>query len=394
MSEPVRHLLVWGLLLLVGLVVALWSYARQPQFGTQPTGERLARLQASPHYRNGAFTNLEPTEVLTGDTNTAAIILSGMLHKVPRLRPERPIPVVKTDIKALDPNKDLLLWLGHSSFYVQLAGKRLLIDPVFSRDAAPVPYVNAAFDSTYQYQAEDFPAIDYLLITHDHWDHLDYPSVVALKEKVGRVICGLGVGSHLASWGYRSAQIIEGDWFDKISNDEGLDIHVLPARHFSGRLLEKNQTLWAGFALVSPQRKLFFSGDSGYGKHFADIGQRFGGFDLVVLDSGQYDARWANIHMRPQDAAQAAEDLQARALLPAHVARFALANHAWDEPLKQMQALSQQHSFALLTPPPGLAMDLAAPQASTAWWQPAHSPLVASRQTAARQDTTSPVEER
>ncbi|MFM4942607.1 MBL fold metallo-hydrolase [Aeromonas bivalvium] len=373
MNEAVRHLLLPGLLVLLGLLVALWGYTRLPQFGRTPDGDHLLDLHASSHYQDGAFVNQEPTDVLTKDASTLSVILSGILNKAPNLKPLHPLPVVKTDIKALNPNEDLVIWLGHSSFYVQLAGRRILIDPVFSRDAAPMPYINTSFDSNYHYQAEDFPAIDYLLITHDHWDHLDYPSIQALKNQVDKVICGLGVGSHLRHWGYGAVQILEGDWFDTISAGKGLDIHVLPARHFSGRLLTKNQTLWAGFALISPHYKLFFSGDSGYGNHFSEIGRRFGGFDLVALDSGQYDARWKDIHMNPDNAVRAAEDLQARALLPAHVAKFALANHAWDEPLTRMQTLTARHDMRLLTPLMGQVIALAAPPVSTAWWQPSSS---------------------
>ena len=217
-----------------------------------------------------------------------------------------------------------MIWLGHSSWFVQLGGKRILIDPVLSDYTAPFSFLNKAYEGTSIYRVEDIPEIDCLLISHDHWDHLDYQTVAALKSKVGRVICPLGVGAYFDYWDYPQEKILEGDWYDRISLGEDITVHVMPARHYSGRLLTKNKTLWAGFALETPNRRIFFSGDSGYGPHFARIGEAFQGFDLALLDCGQYDPRWAYIHMTPEEAVQAALDLGVRALIPAHVGRFAI----------------------------------------------------------------------
>lgn len=264
---------------------------------------------------------------------------------------------------------DVVVWLGHSSYYVQLGGKKILIDPVFSISAAPIAYANDAFAGTTPYTAHDMPDVDYLLGTHDHWDHLDYPSAKALLPKVGQVIVGLGMGQYFEQWGYAPNRVREADWNSSFGELTELRVHVLPARHYSGRMLTRNKTLWVAFALETPQRKLFFSGDSGYGPHFREIGERFGGFDLVALDSGQYDKRWANIHMFPEQAAQAAEDLRTKALLPAHVGRFSIAAHDWDEPFKRIASAAAGKAYRLLTPGIGVPVRVGdESQSFSPWW--------------------------
>ena len=228
---------------------------------------------------------------------------------------------------------------------------------------------NRAFEGTNIYSAQDMPEIDYLLITHDHWDHLDYASVRALAPKIGKVICGLGVDAYFQKWGYPSEKIQAADWGESFEFEPGFSIHVLPARHYSGRLLSRNKTLWVGYALVSPEYKLFLSGDSGYGPHFAEIGKAFKGFDLAILDVGQYDKQWAYIHMNPEDAVRAATDLQAREFLPGHIGRFAIARHPWDEPFKRVKLLSEGKSFHLLTPEIGVPLPLSKQaQIFSSWW--------------------------
>jgi L-ascorbate metabolism protein UlaG (beta-lactamase superfamily) len=352
------------------LVAAVFAYLQHPKFGAQPEGERLAAVVRSPHRAEGGFRNLVDTPMRTGESSLWANLLSMATDRNPNLRPGGAVPSIKTDLAGLPIEQDLVVWLGHSSYFVQIGGKRVLIDPVFSKDAAPVPYVNAAFHGATPYTAADMPAIDYLLITHDHWDHLDHPTAEALLPKVRHAVVGLGLGATLERWGYAANQVHEADWNDVLSLGDDVRIHVLPARHFSGRWLTRNQTLWVAFALETSERKLFFGGDSGYGPHFRDIGERFGGFDFVALDSGQYDRRWANIHMFPEEAAQAAEDLGAKALLPGHVGRFSIAAHDWDEPFKRMAAASSGRNYRLLTPVIGDVLWLDnGTQSFARWWE-------------------------
>lgn len=360
-----------AVLLLAGIAAAGgYAYLQQPKFGALPAGQHLQAVERSPNYANGEFHNLVDTPMRTGDSSFVSNVLSMLLDRNQNLKPPVPLPSTRIDLKTLPPGEDVVIWLGHSAYFVQLGGKRILIDPVFSTNAGPFPGTNVAFAGTTPYTADDMPAIDVLLVTHDHWDHLDYPTAKALLPKVGRVVVGLGVGEFFDRWGYPNERIHEADWNDTLDLGEGLRIHVLPARHYSGRMLTRNKTLWVAFALETPRRKLFFSGDSGYGPHFREIGERFGGFDLVALDMGQYDARWAYIHMFPEQAAQAAEDLHAKALLPAHVGRFSIAAHDWDEPLRKIDQASRGRAYRLLTPSLGALVrldDLTQPFPH--WWE-------------------------
>lgn len=352
------------------LALGIGLYLQQPKFGALPEGERLEEIRSSPHYINGQFENLVPTPQIIGGGNFVSASWNYLFTKKERTAPMNAIPSIKTDLVQLDKNKDVVIWLGHSSYFIQLEGKTILVDPVFSPSAAPIPYVNKAFDGTNPYTATDMPAIDYLLITHDHWDHLDYPTIASLQPKIKNVISGLGVGAYFAQWGFTNAQIQEADWNTSLKLENDITVHVLPARHYSSRLLTKNKTLWAGFALTTPRQRIFISGDSGYGPHFKEIGERFDGFDLVLLDSGQYNPNWPYIHMNPEEAAKAAVDLNAKAFLPAHIGKFSLAYHPWDEPYQRVTEASLNKNYRLLTPIIGDAVDLEnRTQHFPRWWE-------------------------
>jgi L-ascorbate metabolism protein UlaG (beta-lactamase superfamily) len=357
-------------LLVVALGAGTYAYLQHPKFDTLPQGASLDAVRQSPNQTDGVFRNLIYTPMRTADSSLSARIALKIKNRDARLTPDAPLPSVRRDLKALDPAEDVVVWFGHSSYFIQIGGRRILIDPVFSTEAAPAPYLNSAFDGTTPYTAADMPDIDTLLITHDHWDHLDHPSLVALRERVRHVVTGLGVGATLERWGYPRERIHEADWNTVLTLDEGLRIHVLPARHYSGRMLTRNRTLWVAYALETAQRRMFFSGDSGYGPHFAEIGERLGGFDLVALDAGQYDSRWANIHMVPEEAAQAAVDLRAKVLLPGHAGRFKIAAHEWDEPFVRLAAASAGRPYRLLTPVIGDVVRLDdAGQSFAPWWR-------------------------
>jgi L-ascorbate metabolism protein UlaG (beta-lactamase superfamily) len=367
--------MLYKILILVSLLVALLVvsgclYLNQPQNGRLPKGDRLDRISKSPNYHDGTFHNREPiVEVVEGGTGLG-LWFKFLTRDGDGLTPPAPLPVVKTDLKALDPDQDVVIWLGHSSYYVQLGGRTILIDPVFSDHAAPVSFSTKAFDGTTFYTPEDVPDIDYLLISHDHWDHLDYPTVTALRPRIRHVVTGLGVGEHLARWGFPDDMVVEADWDTAVRLEHGLTIHVLTSRHFSGRLLTRNRTLWVAFALETPERRIFYSGDSGYGAHFKEIGERFGGFDLVMIDSGQYNDMWRYVHMNPEQAAQAVEDLKAEAALPSHVGRFNIAFHTWDEPFNRFTAAAEGKGYRVVTPMIGQVVNLSGEeQTFTRWWE-------------------------
>ncbi|MGE8564311.1 MAG: MBL fold metallo-hydrolase [Acinetobacter bohemicus] len=321
-----------------------------PQFGQLPQHARLEQIKQSPHYVNAEFTYPVATPMLLEGESSIKIFWDNFWKEKQQTVPKQALPSIKTNLHALNPQQDVVIWLGHSAYYMQLAGKRILIDPVLSDHAAPFSFLIKAFEGTTLYQAEDIPKIDYLLISHDHYDHLDYLTVTQLENKVKNVIIPLGVGTHFEYWGYPVEKISENDWLDTVTLEPNLIIHILPARHYSGRTLTRNKTLWASYAFETPAHRIYFGGDSGYGPHFKDIGTKLGNFDLVMLDSGQYDSRWSLIHMIPEEAVQAAQDLNAKNMLPMHIGRFALSTHSWKEPFKRVAQASDNASLILLTP--------------------------------------------
>jgi len=346
-------------------VIGVRLFVMLPKFGKLPEGERKARIEKSPNYKNGAFGNLNDTPQMTGGFLK---IMKDMFNAKNR-RPVDEIPSVKTDLLNLDRDKDILVWFGHSSYFMQIDGKRFLVDPVFCGNASPFSFMIKSFKGTDIYTPADIPEVDYLIITHDHWDHLDYKTVTELKSKVGKVITGLGTGAHLERWGYESKIIIETDWYDQVELGDGFRVNVTPARHFSGRGTKPNQTLWVSFVLQTPTIRIFIGGDGGYDEHFAEIGEKFGGFDLAILENGQYNTSWKYIHLMPDQVLQAAKDLRAKRLFPVHSSKFALANHSWDKPLKAITEFNKKVNQPLITPIIGETVYLKdSTQVFTEWW--------------------------
>ena len=342
---------------------------RQEKFGKSPEGARLARIKASPHYAKGKFQNLSETPTLTKGHSYLGVLYNSFIKRRPRRIPRGAIPSEKTDLLHLSPDLDVLVWFGHASYFIQIAGKRILVDPVFSGNASPVPGTTKAFPGTDVYQVEDLPDIDYLFISHDHYDHVDYPTIKALRGKVKTLICGLGVGAHFEHWGYPADIIREKDWYEQLELDPGFTVHVEPTRHFSGRKFARNNTLWASYILKTPSLCIYLGGDSGYDSHYAAIGQKYPGIDLAILDNGQYDAAWRYIHNHPEDVLQAAKDLGAKRIFPVHSSKFALAAHDWDAPLKRITMLNRDLHIPLITPKIGACVYLQdTDQTFTPWW--------------------------
>ena len=253
---------------------------------------------------------------------------------------------------------------------MQIDGKRILVDPVLSGSASPFSFMTKAFKGADRYSTDDLPAIDYLFLSHDHYDHLDYKTIVKLKPKVHKLICGLGTGEHLEYWGYDHERIIEKDWNESFELDHGFTVHTVPSRHFSGRWLKRNQALWTSFVLQTPGLRIFIGGDSGYDKHFAEIGNTFGGFDLAIMENGQYNKNWKHIHLMPHEILQAAKELKAKRIFPVHSSKFVLGNHAWDAPLELITENNKKENLNIITPMIGEKVDLANPgQVFSPWWK-------------------------
>lgn len=330
-------------------VVAGWAFVNQPSFGRTPRGERLERIKNSPHYKDGEFQNLHSTVLMTTQRGRMGAMWDFLFKKQQGVRPEQALQVVKTDLKNLPRDENLLVWFGHSSYFIQADGKRILVDPVFCM-ASPVSFANKPFEGTDVYRPDDMPDIDYLVITHDHWDHLDYQTVMQLKNRVGKVICPLGVGEHFEYWGFDKERLVELDWFEDATLNENFLIHCLPTRHFSGRFLKSNQALWASFLIETPSQKIYMGGDGGYDTHFAEIGKKYPGIDLAILENGQYNEDWKYIHTMPIYLSRVANDLKAKKYLTVHHSKFALARHPWDEPIKNAMKLKSVDSLNVLMP--------------------------------------------
>jgi len=360
--------LIIASLILAALVLAIVVFLQQPQFGKTPSGERLARIQKSPHYRNGKFQNLSPTPDLSEGVSYYIVMKEFFFEKSKRSEPRERLPSKKTDLLNLRPDSNVLVWFGHSSYFIQVDGKKILVDPVFSGSASPIKFTTPSYPGSDVYTTDDIPEIDYLFISHDHWDHLDFDTLVKLKPKIKKVITGLGVGAHLEYWGYNTDIIVEKDWNEEVILDHGFTVNTTPARHFSGRGLKRMKSIWLSFVLQTPGMKIFMGGDSGYDTHFKEIGNAYGPFDLVLLECGQYNKNWKYIHMMPEEVVQAGLDLKAKRLMPVHWSKFTLGQHAWDEPVIRLLEANKKVNLSVLTPMIGEEINLNSEIKTSDWW--------------------------
>lgn len=340
-------------------------------FGAEPKGQRLERMKQSEHYKDKQFQNLSYTpSIAEGHSMVKVIYKFFFAKKNPLLKPLKNIPAIHTDLKNIPKDQDVFVWLGHSSYYIQTDGVSFLIDPVMSSYGSPFKYFNKAFAGSDIFKPKDIPDLDYLVITHDHYDHLDYPTVRAIKNRVEKVILPLGVGAHLEKWGYGESQLMEEEWGAKFTLKNSIKITYTPARHFSGRKVKRNGTLWASYVLETPTKKIFLGGDSGYDTHFKIIGEKYGPFDYAIIENGQYNEAWKYIHALPEDVIQASIDVKAKNIIPVHSSKFALALHAWDEPLKKVTSLGKEKNLNILTPMIGEPVDLnKVNNQFKAWWE-------------------------
>lgn len=366
-KKILKTLLKTLLAIIVLLFLAVIIFINKRDFGVSPKGERLEKIETLPNYSDGKFHNRIPTSVFTFNDNSTEPD-SLVSQEVNDLRPTKDIPVVKTNLKELDKDEDVLVWFGHSSLFMQLDGKRILVDPVLVM-ASPVSFVNKAFPGTDVYTPDDIPDIDYLIITHNHWDHLDYNTIKQIKDRTGKIICSMGIGASLEYWGVDKNKIIELNWDESITPDNGFTFFCFPTQHFSGRSLTRDKTLWASYLIQSPSQKIYISGDGGYGPQFSEIANQFDEIDLAILENGQYNRAWSSIHLMPEQLVQAAKDLKGKRLMTYHNSKYALASHPWYEPLENIYQANKQDSLNLITPMIGEPVYLKDTlQTFSKWW--------------------------
>ncbi|MBF1191552.1 MAG: MBL fold metallo-hydrolase [Fusobacterium periodonticum] len=369
-------ILFYLLIIVIVFAISIYLFMKTPVFGALPSGKSLEKVKNSKNYIDGEFRNKEKTELLT-DTKKTPIkrLLEFAFEKDPEgTVPKIALPSVKTDLKTLDPNEDLIVWFGHSSLFIQIAGKKILVDPVFSKYASPVPFSNKAFEGTNIYTVDDLPEIDILLITHDHYDHLDYPTIKKLKEKVAKVIVPLGVDAHFLRWDFDEEKIVTVDWDDEVTIDDNLKIYALETRHFSGReFSNRNQSLWVSYLIEEKYNdnlyRLFLSGDGGYSPRFKGFKEKFQNIDLAVMEAGQYNEEWALIHSLPEDIIKEVRDMEVTKLFPIHNSKFKLSKHPWDEPLRKLDDFTINTNIQLLTPMIGEKLYLHKENSFKKWWE-------------------------
>lgn len=341
--------------------------------GATPSGDRLARIVASPNYRDGEFKNPVAARLMVQGSTRRMLWrqFTGKEERVPKTR----IPIVQGSAARYEtpPESGLrATWLGHSSILVEMDGTRILIDPVLSRRASPSEAVGPKRFHPAPMTVRDLPPIDIVLITHDHYDHLDMRVIrdlVKSDDQRGiRYITALGVGAHLEHWGVRTSCVTELDWGEATTHG-GVTFTACPARHFSGRAFKRNQTLWASWAMSTAQHRIFHSGDTGYFDGFAATGAEFGPFDLTMIKIGAYDELWPDIHVNPEEAVRIHGMLKGRVLLPIHWGTFNLAMHDWREPIERLLIAAQTSSAPVVTPIPGDWLEPAAPPAVNPWWR-------------------------
>ena len=340
-----------------------------PQFGSNPNKPQKLFYSKFKNFESGEFRNNEPTALFTDEMSFWDFFKTELNRE-----PIKEIIPVKMDVDSFISDNEgslKLVWLGHSAFIVNINGKIILLDPMLGSHAAPLPLPSLKrYSSQIAFDINELDKIDFVILSHDHYDHLDYPTIKKIKDKVVRFIVPYGIGNHLTNWGVEERSITELNWEQSFKNDE-IEFICLPARHFSGRgPLNRNSTLWSSWAIKSKNGKIYFSGDSGYGSHFKKIGQEHGPFDFSLIDCGQYNKAWKYSHMFPQQAIKAAVDLNTNYLIPIHWGAFTLASHSWIEPPEIISKESKDFNQDFIIPEIGQVLFLDKEnKTATRWWR-------------------------
>ncbi len=347
-----------------------------PALGARARGARLERMRSSPHWRNGHFDDPVPRDganvyaYLRRQIGWAAMsdwLFGGSKHRVPKVT----VPIeqrTRSDFDAAPASGLRITWLGHSTTMVEIDGRRVLTDPVWSPYAGPTRIAGQRRFFAPPLAMSELPEIDVVLISHDHYDHLDYPTIRQLAPTGATFVTALGVGAHLEAWGIAPERIVELDWWEQ-HTVAGLTFAATPARHFSGRgVLDLEHTLWASFAILGPKHRVFYSGDTAMFPGLTEIGVRLGPFDATLIESGGYSRHWADIHLGPEQAVQAHAMLQGKVMVPVHWGLFDLAMHGWTEPIERVLTAARTREIQVATPRLGASFEPGDHLPSERWW--------------------------
>ncbi|MEQ8627873.1 MBL fold metallo-hydrolase [Ekhidna sp.] len=369
-----RIMLILFTIVILIVVTTIIFFRTAPQIGGKPSGDRLERMKGSPNFINGKFQNTVETKM----EMTWEMIRKPLRHYLfedKSLKNPRKTISVKTfdrDEFNSHPNDSLaFVWFGHSTILMKINGVTLLIDPVIvGKRASMFSFMGPErFDYSHHITIEELPKIDAVILSHDHYDHLDYPTIKALNDKVDRFYIPLGVGAHLEEWGVQPDQITELNWWDEIEF-QGLNLALTPTRHFSGRGFgDRFKTLWGSWVIIGSNKRMYFSGDSGYFPGFKEIGEKYGPFDLTFMECGAYNEGWSEIHMFPEETAQAHLDVKGKLLMPIHWGKFDLALHPWKESVNRLAEKAKAESIPLFTPQVGQMVSLSDSSDLDSWWE-------------------------
>lgn len=359
------YILFFVLIVAIGIYIFFHTY---PPFGGK-TKKSVKRR--SPNFVNGKFVNQIPTSMKMSLADMP-YLLRQQFKKDPSRKPPRPIVPIHLDTSmSASLKKPQITWFGHSAFLLQIESKNILLDPMFSSSPSPIQAIGPKrFSNSLPATIEQLPAIDVVVISHDHYDHLDYASVQKLANKTKMFFVPLGLAAHLQKWGVSKEQITELDWWDERVY-EGVTLSCTPSRHFSGRTLtDRFATLWCSWVIRTDKTSIFFSGDTGYGPHFKQIGDKYGPFDLTLLECGQYDPHWSTIHMTPEQTVQAHLDLRGKRMIPMHWGAFVLAFHAWTDPVERVLTAGKKVGATIITSKIGETVAFKSKNfPTTAWWK-------------------------
>lgn len=340
--------------------------------GARPAAIRAA-AEGSPNFHDGVFTNLDPVALFGMDREQLRLISWELIGARVATGPGGPIPLAVPHAIDGGPRPLGVSWYGHSTALLDIDGYRVLTDPVWSNRCSPSDLIGPQRLHPMPIQLEALPAVDAVVISHDHYDHLDIDTIIALaRAQRAQFFVPLGVGAHLRSWGIAEERIVELDWYQQAKIDQ-LTLTCTPARHFSGRFLDRNVTLWASWVLAGPHHRVYFGGDTGYTKTFARIGADYGPFDLTLMPIGAYNRAWPDVHMNPEEAVRAHLDVtnsKSGLLVPIHWCTFRLAPHPWVEPIERLLLAAQAAHVQVATPKPGGRVDPAQLGGFEPWWRP------------------------
>ena len=355
-----------GIIIIVSIIVIIYTNS-VPQFGQKPRGEDLEQIKRSANYRNNKFVN----QMKTGMPS-----FRDMMKTLPEFikskngKPESPLKVkFSQNHLPLAAGLCYITWFGHSAFLIEQEGKRMLFDPMLTGVSSPFSFGTKRFPYEKPIPVAALTDIDAVILTHDHYDHLDYHSIMLLKDKVKHYFTPLGVGSHLKKWGISADKITELDWWQE-AQFMGMTLVSCPSRHFSGRgLTDRDATLWSGWVIMGNQTNLYYSGDGGYGPHFREVGKKFGPFDLALMECGQYNKAWENIHMMPEQSVQAGIDAKGKILMPVHWGAFKLSTHSWTDPITRFKAESERLNIPIVHPMIGERITPGQEMPNGVWWE-------------------------